>query len=431
MEQLKLKRRKALIGEVSLPGSKSISNRYLLLSALAKGETAFKNLLDSDDTERMIEALTQLGISVSKEEKNRVRVRGNGGSFPHKKGEFFLGNAGTAFRSLTAALALNNGHYILKGIPRMHERPIKDLVEVLNQMGGKINYLENEGYPPLEILPPSMEGIGKNKTIKVRGDVSSQYLTALLMALPMLKEEVIVEIEGELISKPYIAITLKTLEQFGIQVKNNNYKSFIIPKNSHYSSPGTLWVEGDASSASYYLAAGAIAGKITVKGVGLASIQGDVAFANVLEKMGAEVKWQEQSITISPPIDRKLQGIDFDGNNIPDAAMTLAIVALFAEGITTIRNIASWRVKETDRIEAMATELKKLGVEVITGPDSIEINPPKELNENIAIETYDDHRIAMCFSLCALKTDIIILDPSCVNKTFPTYFEVFEGLSHY
>lgn len=431
MEQLKLKKREALIGEVSLPGSKSISNRYLLLGALAKGETIFKNLLNSDDTERMIEALIQLGIKVNQEEKGQVKVTGNEGSFPYKEGEFFLGNAGTAFRSLTAALALNKGHYILKGIPRMHERPIKDLVDALNSIGGKINYQENEGYPPLEILPSFMTGSLAHNKIRIKGDVSSQYLTALLMALPMLKNEVIVEIEGELISKPYIDITLKTLEQFGIQIKNNHYKSFIIPKNTYYNSPGTLWVEGDASSASYYLAAGAIAGKITVKGVGLASVQGDVAFAKVLEKMGAEVEWQDQSITISPPIEGKLQGITFDGNDIPDAAMTLAIVALFAEGITTILNIASWRVKETDRIEAMATELRKLGVEVITGPDSIEINPPEKLKENITIETYDDHRIAMCFSLCALKTDIIILDPSCVNKTFPTYFEVFEGLSHF
>ncbi|MDG9729139.1 3-phosphoshikimate 1-carboxyvinyltransferase [Ignatzschineria sp. RMDPL8A] len=425
MEQLTLTKRDRLNGTVTVPGSKSISNRYLLLSALAHGTTVIENLLESDDTERMQEALLALGIMLSGDSLSGVTVEGGKGSLPGKNGDLFLGNAGTAFRSLTAALALNGGDYQLRGIPRMHERPIKDLVTALNTIGAKIDYLENEGYPPLAIKAGNITG----DRVTVKGDVSSQYLTALLMALPMIGREFTIQIDGELISKPYITITLKALEQFGIRVINHNFQSFTIPAGSRYLSPNHLFVEGDASSASYFLAAGAIAGEVTVKGVGKSSIQGDVKFAHVLEMMGAEVTWNDHSITVKPPRNGELKGLDLDCNDIPDAAMTLATLALYANGKTRLRNIASWRVKETDRIDAMATELRKLGVTVETGPDFIEITPQATLTPNVAIETYDDHRIAMCFSLCAFKTDLIILDPACVNKTFPTYFELFESIS--
>lgn len=425
MEQLTLTKRDRLNGTVTVPGSKSISNRYLLLSALAHGTTVIENLLESDDTERMQEALLALGIMLSGDPSSGITVEGGKGSLPGKNGDLFLGNAGTAFRSLTAALALNGGDYQLRGIPRMHERPIKDLVTALNTIGAKIDYLENEGYPPLAIKAGNITG----DRVTVKGDVSSQYLTALLMALPMIGREFTIQIDGELISKPYITITLKALEQFGIKVINHNFQSFTIPAGSRYLSPKHLFVEGDASSASYFLAAGAIAGEVTVKGVGKASIQGDVKFAHVLEMMGAEVTWNDHSITVKPPKNGELKGLDLDCNDIPDAAMTLATLALYANGKTRLRNVASWRVKETDRIDAMATELRKLGVTVETGPDFIEITPQATLTPNVAIETYDDHRIAMCFSLCAFKTDLIIMDPACVNKTFPTYFELFESIS--
>lgn len=425
MEQLTLTKRDRLEGTVTVPGSKSISNRYLLLSALAHGTTVIENLLESDDTERMQEALLALGITLSGDPLSGITVEGGNGSLPGKQGNLFLGNAGTAFRSLTAALALNGGDYQLRGIPRMHERPIKDLVTALNGIGAKIDYLEQEGYPPLAIQVGNITGA----TVTVKGDVSSQYLTALLMALPMIGREFTIQIDGELISKPYITITLKALEQFSIEVINHNFQSFTIPAGACYKAPNHLFVEGDASSASYFLAAGAIAGEVTVKGVGKASIQGDVKFAQVLELMGAEVIWRDHSITVKPPNNSVLKGLDLDCNDIPDAAMTLATLALYAKGKTRLRNIASWRVKETDRIDAMATELRKLGVTVETGPDFIEITPQAALTPNVAIETYDDHRIAMCFSLCAFKTDLIILDPACVNKTFPTYFELFESIS--
>lgn len=425
MEQLTLTKRDRLNGTVTVPGSKSISNRYLLLSALAHGTTVIENLLESDDTERMQEALLALGIMLSGDSLSGITVEGGKGLLPGKNGDLFLGNAGTAFRSLTAALALNGGDYQLRGIPRMHERPIKDLVTALNTIGAKIDYLENEGYPPLAIKAGNITG----DTVTVKGDVSSQYLTALLMALPMIGREFTIQIDGELISKPYITITLKALEQFGIKVINHSFQSFTIPAGARYLSPNQLFVEGDASSASYFLAAGAIAGEVTVKGVGKASIQGDVKFAHVLKMMGAEVTWNDHSITVKPPRNGELKGLDLDCNDIPDAAMTLATLALYANGKTRLRNIASWRVKETDRIDAMATELRKLGVTVETGPDFIEITPQATLTPLVAIETYDDHRIAMCFSLCAFKTDLIILDPACVNKTFPTYFELFESIS--
>lgn len=421
--QLRLEKREQAFGRVVLPGSKSISNRYLLLSALADGETEIINLLESDDTERMKEALVTLGVSWRKEEE-RYFIKGSSGSFPNREGELFLGNAGTAFRSLTAALAFNGGNYQLRGIPRMHERPIGDLVDALQMMGADIQYDGDEGYPPLTIRPATIT----NDKVMVKGSVSSQYLTALLMALPMLNQRSTLQIDGPLISKPYIDITLKALAQFGITVEEQADQTYIIPKEATYRSPGRLVVEGDASSASYFLAAGALAGDVTVEGIGRSSIQGDKAFATVLEQMGAIVEWREESIRVKKP-NEPLKGINLDCNDIPDAAMTLATMALFCQGPTHLRNIGSWRVKETDRIEAMVTELRKLGATVEAGSDWITVAPLAEIRPNQLIKTYDDHRIAMCFSLCAFKGALQIHDPACVNKTVPEYFDLFNEIT--
>lgn len=423
MEILALPKVNQASGEMTLPGSKSISNRALLLAALSDGETHLQGLLQSDDVHYMKEALTTLGITINTLSDTECIITGNSNGFPNKDAELFLGNAGTAFRSLTAATALNKGHYVLKGIPRMHERPIKDLVAALHQMGLSINYLDNEGYPPLEIFPADIEA----DTVSVKGSVSSQFLTALLLSIPMTKKAMTINIDGELISKPYITITLSMLKDFGIVVENRDWQSFYIPAHQEYRSPKNYYVEGDASSASYFAAIGAIGGQITMQGIGTKTIQGDVEFLKALEMMGAVVIWDEHTVIVKKP-ETTLKGIDLDCNHIPDAAMTLAVLALFAEGKTTLRNIGSWRVKETDRIHAMATELSKLGADVIEGDDFIEITPVKNLKENVSIFTYDDHRIAMCFSLCSFLVPIIIEDPKCVNKTFPTYFDVFKQL---
>lgn len=423
MEILALSKVSQADGEMTLPGSKSISNRALLLAALSDGETHLQGLLQSDDVHYMKEALTTLGITINTLSDTECIITGNANGFPNKDAELFLGNAGTAFRSLTAATALSQGHYVLKGIPRMHERPIKDLVMALHQMGLSINYLDNEGYPPLEIFPADIS----SDTVSVKGSVSSQFLTALLLSIPMTKKAMTINIDGELISKPYITITLSMLKDFGIVVENRDWQSFYIPAHQEYQSPKDYYVEGDASSASYFAAIGAIGGEITMQGIGTKTIQGDVEFLKALEMMGAVVVWDEHTVVVKKP-EITLKGIDLDCNHIPDAAMTLAVLALFAEGKTTLRNIGSWRVKETDRIHAMATELSKLGAEVIEGEDFIEITPVAALKENMSIFTYDDHRIAMCFSLCSFLVPIIIEDPKCVNKTFPTYFEVFKQL---
>ncbi|MFM1824436.1 MAG: 5-enolpyruvylshikimate-3-phosphate synthetase [Pseudomonadota bacterium] len=422
--QKKLKAVQSVFGQVTLPGSKSITNRILLLSAIAKGETTIKHPLQSDDTHHMIEALKILQVDLTQKENGDILIQGARGQFKNKSAEIFLGNAGTAFRPLTAALAFSQGDYMLSGVPRMHERPIKDLVDALLQLNADITYLNEEGYPPLKISPSE---IIINGSVKIRGDISSQFLTALLMAIPLTKKEVSIEIVGDLISKPYIDITLNLMNRFGVQVKKIDWQYFVIPGSGGYVSPGEIFVEGDASSASYFLAAGALAGDIEVKGIGKNSIQGDIKFTEALTLMGAEIQILEGSIKASKA--STLQAINLDCNHIPDAAMTLAVLALFANGTTKLHNIGSWRVKETDRIKAMATELKKLGAEVVEGEDFIEITPPLHIKENIEIDTYDDHRIAMCFSLVSLKNiPIIINDPACVNKTFPTYFEVLESI---
>jgi len=415
-------------GVVRLPGSKSISNRTLLLAALAEGISDVHNLLSSDDVDRMLEALQQLGVAFEHSAPQRLSITGCGGSFPVKSGSLFLGNAGTAFRPLTAVLALNGGHYQVSGTPRMHERPIGDLVDALRALGADIRYLGANGFPPLEILPGAIE-VGAR--VAVRGDVSSQFLTALLLALPIAGKAVSIDVEGELISKPYVEITLKLMALFGVKVQRDGWKSFALPPGQRYRSPGLVRVEGDASSASYFLAAGAIGGgPVRVEGVGRDSVQGDVAFADALAGMGAVVKAGSDWIEASAPADGRLRAFDLDLNHIPDAAMTLAVTALFADGPCRIRNVGSWRVKETDRLSAMAAELRKVGAQAEQGVDDLAVTPPPALMPGARIDTYDDHRMAMCFSLVALGgVPVRINDPQCVAKTFPDYFERFAAIT--
>jgi 3-phosphoshikimate 1-carboxyvinyltransferase len=427
MEQLQLHPVAHMAGSIKLPGSKSISNRTLLLAALAEGNTLVRDLLDADDIVHMLNALKLLGVEIeARAAQHDFLVKGSGGSFPVKAADLFLGNAGTAFRPLTAALALMQGHYQLSGVARMHERPIGDLVDALRLAGAEISYQGKPGYPPLSIAPASLRA---GAEIPVRGNVSSQFLTALLMALPLGGETVTLQLQGELISKPYILITLNLMARFGVEVERQDWERFTIPGGQHYISPGEILVEGDASSASYFLAAGVLAGgPVRVEGIDANSIQGDVGFAAVLAQMGAEVRYGENWIEAR----RKgaLQALDIDLNHIPDAAMTVAILALAAQGTTTIRNVASWRVKETDRLSAMATELRKLGAQVVEGADFLSITPPSQLTPNALIDTYDDHRMAMCFSLISLLgVPVIINDPKCVAKTFPDYFERLKALS--
>ena len=428
MEFLDLPASTAARGTVRLPGSKSISNRVLLLAALAKGTTIVRALLDSDDTRVMLDALRTLGVGVARvSDSDDYEITGVGGAFPVKQAELFLGNAGTAFRSLTAACALSGGEYVLKGVARMHERPIGDLVDALRKLGARIDYLGQEGFPPLKIHPAEIAG----DTTEVRGNVSSQFLTGLLMALPLRQRNTTIEVVGELISKPYIGITLAMLRRFGVDIARNGWQGFGVPAAARYQSPGEIWVEGDASSASYFLAAGAIGGgPVRVQGVGRDSVQGDVRFADALAKMGAQIDMGPNWIEACAPRSGRLKAIDLDCNAIPDAAMTLAVAALFADGPTTLRNIASWRVKETDRIAAMAAELRKVGATVEEGEDYIRITPPETLIPNAVIDTYDDHRMAMCLSLVSLGgVPVRINDPACVNKTFPTYFRIFAGIA--
>ena len=422
-------------GTVRLPGSKSISNRVLLLAALATGRTEIHELLASDDTAVMLDALTQLGCQIDRTATG-VSIVGLGGKLPLETAsvKLFLGNAGTAMRPLTAALALMNAEVTLTGVPRMHERPIGDLVDALRQLGCVIDYLGNEGFPPLRLRPGEVR---LDRPIQVRGDVSSQFLTALLMALPLVAvSDIRIDVIGELISRPYIEITLNLLRRFGIDVAQDGWQSFTILAGSRYQSPGKIHIEGDASSASYFIALGALAtpldgsGSILIEGVGGDSIQGDIRFVEAARSMGARIDSDGHSLRVSRG-RWPLQAIDLDCNHIPDAAMTLAVMALYAEGTTVLRNIASWRVKETDRIAAMACELQKLGAVVEAGEDYLKITAPLQWH-TAAIHTYDDHRIAMCFSLAAFnpaRQPIRILDPKCVAKTFPDYFETLFRVS--
>jgi 3-phosphoshikimate 1-carboxyvinyltransferase len=428
MDFLDLPASSAARGTVRLPGSKSISNRVLLLAALAKGTTIVRALLDSDDTRVMLDALRALGVGVTRvSDSDDYEIVGVGGAFPVKQAELFLGNAGTAFRSLTAACALSGGEYVLKGVARMHERPIGDLVDALRRLGARIDYLGQEGFPPLHIHPAELAG----DATEVRGNVSSQFLTGLMMALPLRQRNTTIEVAGELISKPYIGITLAMLRRFGVEIARDGWQRFGVPAAARYQSPGEIWVEGDASSASYFLAAGAIGGgPVRVQGVGRDSVQGDVRFADALALMGAQIEMGPNWIEARAPASGRLKAIDLDCNHIPDAAMTLAVAALFADGVTTLSNIASWRVKETDRIAAMAAELRKVGATVEEGADFIRITPPEKLIPNAVIDTYDDHRMAMCLSLVTLGgVPVRINDPGCVAKTFPDYFKVFAGIA--
>ena len=418
-------------GLVRLPGSKSISNRTLLLAALAQGTTRIIGLLDSDDTQVMLAALKILGVKWTQIDgtQNYV-IEGANGTFPVRQAALFMGNAGTAIRPLTAALAAMDGDYTLSGVARMHERPIGDLVDALNADGANIDYLGQKGYPPLRIRGGNI----RVDQLKVRGNVSSQFLTALLMASPLLarRQDVVIEVVGELISRPYIEITLNLMERFGVKVRRDGWQRFTIPAGGGYTSPDTLHVEGDASSASYFLAAGAIAGgPVRVEGVSADSIQGDVRFVEALQQMGATISFGDNWIEARS--EGVLKAIDADFNHIPDAAMTIAVVALYADGASTLRNIGSWRVKETDRIAAMATELRKLGATVEEGADYLRITPPEKIRA-ATIDTYDDHRMAMCFSLASLDGaaraggEVRINDPQCVAKTFPEYFDEFNKI---
>jgi 3-phosphoshikimate 1-carboxyvinyltransferase len=419
VEQLTVQPIKNINGEIFLPGSKSLSNRALLIAALAKGVTKITNLLVSDDINHMLNALKSLGIEYTLSDcGTECTVIGNNGFFKTDEPlELYLGNAGTAMRPLCAALAASEGEFILTGEPRMKERPIGHLVDALAQLNADIEYLDSKDYPPVKIIGKHLSG----NQVSIDGSISSQFLTAILMVSPLLDTNTTIHIDGELVSKPYIDITLDIMNRFGVKVHNNNYQSFIIDGKQSYLALDKYMVEGDASSASYFLAAGAIkGGTVTVHGVGKLSVQGDKHFADVLEKMGAEIQWQDESITVS---GQPLKAVDMDMNHIPDAAMTIATTALFAEGTTTIRNIYNWRVKETDRIHAMATELKKIGAEVVEGDDFISITPPTKI-KHADIDTYNDHRVAMCFSLVALSdTAVTINDPKCTAKTFPDYFE--------
>ncbi|ABE55035.1 3-phosphoshikimate 1-carboxyvinyltransferase [Shewanella denitrificans OS217] len=425
MKQLHLEPIACIDGEINIPGSKSISNRALLLATLAKGTTTLTNLLDSDDIRYMLASLEQLGVQFElSDDKTRCTVQGMGGAVSASTAQtLFLGNAGTAMRPLCAALTLGQGEFTLTGEPRMEERPIGDLVDALRQLGASVTYLKNDGFPPLTINATGLNG----GDVDIAGDLSSQFLTALLMVAPLAKGKVNINIKGELVSKPYIDITLALMAQFGVDVQNHDYARFEINPGQQYLSPGKVLVEGDASSASYFLAAGAIAGgSVKVTGVGRLSIQGDVKFADALEKMGADIEWGDDFIIAR---SAKLSGIDMDMNHIPDAAMTIATAALFAEGETCLRNIYNWRIKETDRLHAMATELRKVGAVVEEGHDFIRITPPVKMN-TAAIDTYNDHRMAMCFSLLAFADcGITINDPDCTSKTFPSYFAEFARLT--
>lgn len=423
-ESLILKPISYINGTINLPGSKSISNRALLLSSMAKGTTYLTNMLDSNDTQYMLNALKKIGINYHlSNDKKSCRVEGIGQPLETSKSiSLFLGNAGTAMRPLLSALSLRHNNVILNGDNRMHERPIKHLVNALKQGGACIEYKKNIGYPPVYVKGGFIGGL-----ITLNGSISSQFLTSLLMIAPLALKDSTISITEGLVSQPYIDITLNLIKNFGINIKHDNYKIFYIKGQQQYKTPGNYIIEGDASSASYFLAAAAIkGGSVKVTGVGKKSIQGDIQFANVLEKMGANIFWGDNFITCTR---NKLNGINLDMNHIPDTAMTIAIVALFSEGTTIIRNIYNWRVKETDRLAAMTIELRKIGAIVEEGKDYLSITPPIAFKYS-NVKTYDDHRMAMCFSLiCLSGTSVNILNPDCTAKTFPSYFKEFLSIS--
>jgi len=413
-------------GEISVPGSKSISNRALLLAALSSGQTELEGLLHSDDTVVMIEALRGLGVDVDIK-GDITRVSGCAGLFPNEQADIFLGNAGTAVRTLVPVLALGKGEYKIRGVARMHERPIEDLVETLLNIGARIRYEGRKKFLPLHIK--KSESLDFSRPIFVNGNISSQFLTGLLLALPLARQKIVIEVSGVLVSKPYIQLTLDMMNSFGVKVTNHNWKRFYIEGGQVYSRSKRYKVEGDASSASYFFAAGMLGrGPVFINNIVKDSIQGDIKLLDILSDIGAQISWAERGLSVSMPKDKAIRAFDLDLNHIPDAAMTLAIIALFADGPCRLRNIGNWRVKETDRLSAMTTEMRKLGVNVSEGPDSLEIEPPTSFNEGVAIDTYDDHRMAMCFALVAFAgLDITINDPKCASKTFPNFFEKLES----
>jgi len=438
-ETLTVKPIKSLDGTVTLPGSKSLSNRCLLLAALSEGETTVNNLLDSDDIRFMLQALNELQVPIDIHSPESVTVTGQNGPInspnPAEICELFLGNAGTAMRPLVAALCMGNGIFVLDGVARMRERPIADLVDGLRQLGAEVSCVEETGCPPVTIN--AKDGL-KGGKVSISGKMSSQFLSALLMAAPLADGDVTISIKDELISAPYVALTIGLMQKFGVNVEvigdmDGGTPSFHIAATERYVSPGEILVEGDASSASYFLAGAAITGgTVTVRGCGSDSVQGDVAFADVMEQMGATVTWGPESITVTRDPSVKLKGVDVDCGKIPDAAMTLAAAALFAEGPTTIRNVYSWRLKETERMKAIVAECTKLGATVEEYRDYCVIHPPKDnkINDNVLIETYDDHRMAMTFSLASCGgVSVVINDPGCTAKTFPTYFDMLESIA--
>ena len=419
---LTLKKINKVEGKVILPGSKSLSNRALLISALASGRTRLLNVLKSDDTARMLEALQKLKVHLSVN-ASTVDVEGLGGCFNEglNQVELDLGNAGTAMRPLAATLAVSRGQFKLTGEARMMERPIGPLTEALKELGLRIEYLNNDGYPPLLIRGTQPT---KHET-SIDGSLSSQFISALLMTAPVcggLK----IKVEGDLISKPYVDLTVALIEKFGAKVKRRGYTEFEVEATG-YTSPGTYLIEGDASGATYFAAAAAVCGKVEIYGVGANSLQGDALFFDVLAKMGAKVKRLENSVIVEKG---ELQGVEIDLNNMPDAAMTLVPLAMYTKGPVTITNIASWRIKETDRIEALATEMRKLGVKVDAGSDYISVDASVRNHDTPTFDTYNDHRMAMCMSLIALDRDIVINNPECTSKTFPGYFKVLSSISH-
>ncbi|MBI4082824.1 MAG: 3-phosphoshikimate 1-carboxyvinyltransferase [Candidatus Lambdaproteobacteria bacterium] len=426
MDRLVLQPIRRIAGRIVLPGSKSLSNRMLLLAAMAEGESQVANVLDSDDVRVMIDALRQLGVGVAGAPGHEpLRVTGCGGPLPGGTHRLFLGNAGTAMRPLAAVLAAGWGDYTLEGVARMHERPIGDLVAGLRQLGAPVEYLGREGYPPLRIRAEGLRG----GDAAISGVTSSQFLTALLLAAPLAAGEVRLRIVDRLVSRPYVEMTIALMARFGVGVEPDGPLAFRVPAGQRYRSPGRAFVEGDASSASYFLAGAAITGgTVRVEGCGSESLQGDARFATLLERMGARVRWEPEAIELTGP-GGPLRGVDADLADMPDAAMTLAVAALFARGPTTLRGIGNWRVKETDRMAAVSAELGKLGARTEVGADALVIHPPARVR-GATIATYDDHRMAMAFSLAACGPEpVTILDPGCVAKTFPTYFEELAHLT--
>jgi 3-phosphoshikimate 1-carboxyvinyltransferase len=412
---------------VRVPGSKSLTNRALLIAALADGTTHLTNALFSDDSHYFAKALQTLGFDVQlDEEKFEMTVTGLGGKIPAKKAELFIGNAGTAARFLSAFLTLGQGEYILDGEPRMRERPIGDLVDALEQLGCDIQPMQNaEGQicPPVKINASGLQG-GKTK---IAGDISSQFLSALLMVAPYAQSPIEIGLTTELNSKPYVDMTINIMKDFGVEVKRNGYQSFAVPI-TNYQLPTTNYpIESDASAASYFFAAPAICGgTVKVENISRKSVQGDIRFLDVLQQMGCTVTESDNCILVTG--NSPLHGIDIDMCDIPDTAQTLAAIAPFADSPTRIRGIASARVKETDRVYATCTELKRLGVSVEEHEDGMTIYPVEKMRA-ASIQTYNDHRMAMAFSLIGLRFDgVTIENPSCVSKTFPNFFEVLETL---